>query len=93
MDKLQVELNELQPELAAKSEQTSELLVNVSSEKEVAAEQRASVEEDKESMRIRAEAVQRLNDEAQVGWEVEGWLGQASIYCTDALMGQVNTSE
>ncbi|KAL1511811.1 hypothetical protein AB1Y20_005097 [Prymnesium parvum] len=69
IDKLQIELNDLQPVLVSKSLQTEQLLERVSSEKDRAAAQRASVEEERESVSLKAEAVQRLNDEAQADLE------------------------
>lgn len=60
-----MELNHLQPIIKAKGIETERLLVRVSAEKDRAAAQRASVEEEREAVSLEAESVQRLNDEAQ----------------------------
>ena len=60
-----MELNHLQPIIKAKGVETERLLVRVSAEKDRAAAQRASVEEEREAVQLKTESVQRLNDEAE----------------------------
>ena len=65
IETLQGALSRLQPTLLAKGVEADEMLARVSAERENAAAQRASVEEESDAVSKRTVEVQRLADEAQ----------------------------